>query len=640
MAKSANCPSCGASVVFQSAASIFAVCEYCSSTLVRTDQKVEDIGKMAALVEDRSPLQLGSEGKWQGLHFALIGRIQMRYSQGLWNEWHLMFDDMRTGWLSEASGEYTLSFLKAPREPIPAFAELHPEARVTLLARSWVVTDIRDAECVAGQGELPFKVGAGYKAPVVDLRDGDNFATIDYSETPPLVFIGSPVKFQDMAFANLREGMPIPDGSIQAEVFRCTACGSPLSARSPEIKSVGCASCGAVVDAQDRKHQLLSAAMSNKDEWYAPRIPLGTEGVLDGKPVEVIGFLAKRTKSDGVAYDWREYLLAGENATYRWLVEYDGHWNVVDVPSRQPRSTSHTESMSYEGVMYKHFSTYKAEVLQVAGEFTWQVTRGERSELTDFVAPPLMLSRERTKSEVSWSLCRYVEPDEIATAFKLKRGALPQPMGVYANQPNHWEERHRSVCKLFWKLALVAVVAQLLLAFVFGGKTLLEQRVDFNPWKANETFTSNTFELPSQTKKITIENDTNLNNNWISLNLVLVNKVTGAAWPATRDLSYYHGVDGGESWSEGSRSDDVSFVDIPPGTYYVAIDPDLAPEKRDNVSTTLKVVKGSVPWSNFIFLMIFLMIFPIVSRMRYASFEASRWMESDHAPVSDDDSDE
>jgi hypothetical protein len=97
VAKSANCPSCGAAVVFRSAASIFAVCEYCNSTLVRHDQKLEDIGKMAALVEDRSPLQLGTEGRWQGLHFALIGRIQMRYSQGLWNEWHLMFDDMRTG---------------------------------------------------------------------------------------------------------------------------------------------------------------------------------------------------------------------------------------------------------------------------------------------------------------------------------------------------------------------------------------------------------------------------------------------------------------------------------------------------------------------------------------------------------------
>lgn len=637
MAKSANCPSCGASVVFRSAASIFAVCEYCNSTLVRHDQKLEDIGKMAALVEDRSPLQLGTEGRWQGLHFALIGRIQLRYSQGLWNEWYLMFDDMRTGWLSEAGGEYVLTFLKAPREPIPAFSDLQPEARVTLLSRSWVVTDIEDAECIAGQGELPFKVGAGYKAPVVDMRDGDNFATIDYSETPPMVFIGSPVKFQDMAFANLREGMPIPDGSVQAQVFRCPSCGSPMSARSADIKAVGCESCGAVVDTADRNYQLLSKAMSSQDEHYTPRIPIGSKGVLEGKPVEVIGFLVKRTTSDGIAYDWREYLLAGENGTYRWLVEYNGHWNVVDVLSRQPRVNGTPSQMDYDKVSYKHFANYKSEVLQVAGEFTWRVTRGESAHLSDYVAPPLLLSRERTSKEVSWASCRYAEPEEIQIAFKLKPGTLPKALGVYANQPNPWQERHRAICSLFWKFALVAIVAQIALAFVFGGKTLLQQSAEFTPLTADETFTSQTFDLPGGAKKITIENETNLNNNWVSLNLTLVNKATGQAWPATRELSYYQGVDGGESWSEGSRSDDVSFVNIPAGTYYLAIDPDLAPENRSPVRTSLKVAKGGVPWSNFIFLMMFLMAFPIFSRMRYAAFETSRWMESDHAPVSDDD---
>ncbi|HRE18484.1 MAG TPA: DUF4178 domain-containing protein [Rhodocyclaceae bacterium] len=595
---------------------------------------------MAALVEDRSPLQLGTEGRWQGLHFALIGRIQLRYSQGLWNEWHLMFDDMNTGWLSEASGEYALTFQKFPREPIPAFTELQPESRVTLFSRSWVVTNIEDAECIAGQGELPFKVGAGYKAPVVDLRDGDNFATIDYSETPPLLFIGSPVKFEDLALNNLRSGMPLPDGSVQAQVFRCPSCGSPLSARSAEIKAVGCGSCGAVVDTADQNYKLLSKAMSSQEEHYSPRIAIGTQGVLEGKPVEVIGFLAKRTMSEGLAYDWREYLLAGENGTYRWLVEYNGHWNIVDVLSNQPRIAGAPALMTYEGLQYKHFSNYEATVLQVAGEFTWRVTRGEKSHQTDYVAPPLMASRERTAKEISWSMCRYAEADEIQEAFKLKSGVLPKAVGVYANQPNPWQEAHRRICGLFWKFALVATVVQLLLAFVFGGKTLLQENVEFTHQNADETFVSRTFELSSKARKITVENETDLNNNWFDMQLVLVNKETGANWPTERGLSYYHGVDGGESWSEGSRSDDVSFVDIPAGTYYLAIDPELAPENRAPVRSVLKVSKGGVPWSNYVLIMIFLVVFPLFSRMRYAAFETSRWAESDHAPVSDDDDDE
>jgi hypothetical protein len=59
----ANCPSCGAKVVFQSAASILAVCSYCKSTL-RHDLDLQNIGKMANWA-DGSPLQLHAEGNYR-----------------------------------------------------------------------------------------------------------------------------------------------------------------------------------------------------------------------------------------------------------------------------------------------------------------------------------------------------------------------------------------------------------------------------------------------------------------------------------------------------------------------------------------------------------------------------------------------
>ena len=67
---------------------------------------------------------IGTEGVYKGVHFGVIGRIQLRYAAGLWNEWHIMFDDMRTGWLSEAGGEYVLTFAQQVQELLPQFAEL------------------------------------------------------------------------------------------------------------------------------------------------------------------------------------------------------------------------------------------------------------------------------------------------------------------------------------------------------------------------------------------------------------------------------------------------------------------------------------------------------------------------------------
>ena len=113
----ASCPSCGAPVEFKSPASVIAECGYCTSTLVKRGTVLEEIGKMAALQDDPTLLQIGSEGVYKGVHFGVIGRIQLRYDAGLWNEWHIMFDDQRSGWLGEAAGELYVSF-----EHVPALA--------------------------------------------------------------------------------------------------------------------------------------------------------------------------------------------------------------------------------------------------------------------------------------------------------------------------------------------------------------------------------------------------------------------------------------------------------------------------------------------------------------------------------------
>lgn len=206
MKKEVHCPSCGAPVVFQSAVSVMAVCEYCSSTLVRHDLDLENIGKMAQLQADGSPLQLRAEGRYRGESFTVVGRIQLRFEKGLWNEWHLLFDDQRSGWLGEAGGTYAVSFLTQLPEEIPKFEELQAGQSVLLNKTSYEVTDVEKAFCIGGEGELPFQIGPGYEAPAADLAGpGNQFATLDYSEEPPLVFIGEYVEIDDLHLSGLKE---------------------------------------------------------------------------------------------------------------------------------------------------------------------------------------------------------------------------------------------------------------------------------------------------------------------------------------------------------------------------------------------------------------------------------------------------
>jgi hypothetical protein len=57
------------------------------------------------------------------------------------------------------------------------------------------------------------------------------------------------------------------------------------------------------------------------------------------------------------------------------------------------------------------------------------------------------------------------------------------------------------------------------------------------------------------------------------------------------------------------------------------------------VRDIVEVHTANPGWSNFVLVLLFLLIFPIFTAMRRAAFEGRRWAESDHAPVSSDDSD-
>jgi hypothetical protein len=637
MARLARCPSCGAPVEFKSVASIMAVCDYCQSTLLQDGEALQNLGKMAALVEDRSPLQRGAEGRWKGRRFGLIGRLQLNWEQGLWNEWYLLFDDMKSGWLSEANGEYVVSEAKRVTEALPAFDQLELGRLYMIDGRAFTLTNLLTATCVSGEGELPFKVGAGYPAPVADLRDDQGaFATLDYSDDPakPLVFIGEPVAFKSLAWANLRDLSAIPQQpTLKARSFACPTCGAPLQVTHEKIETVGCGSCGAVLDTRNDK--VAQIAQAQRQLLAPPLIPLGSKGTLQGEAVEVIGYMSRSTESEGVHYYWREYVLAAPEGRFVWLTEYDGHWNVARVLSRNVRAAAGKVRLDSED--FKHFSSYKASVDYVIGEFPWRVTLNETATLHDYVLPPRMLSQEVTKGEQTWTLGEYIEPQELVRAFGLKSQLLP-PRGVYANQPNPHEENHRRTCRRFWIFSSVAVAIYVLLLFIGPAGGLMTQQVSYGP-NDDEPKLTREFPLPRGAHRLEISHSTNLANNWVGLNMTLVNKETGEAWQAYRELSRYEGVDDGESWSEGSRDDEVVFTDLPPGTYLLAEEPDMDPG-APRVGAEVKIATAGPRWSSLLLTVIFLMAFPIWTRIRKGSFEVRRWADSDHPIVTSSSGDD
>jgi hypothetical protein len=201
-----SCPSCGANVNFQSKVSVFAVCSYCRSSLVRQGMDLDKIGEIAELQDDLTPIQIGTTGMFEGKQFEVIGRMKVGYSDGFWNEWFAMSATGEVGWLAEAQGFYAFCY--------PFFEVNAPNRSSLTIDRgvdfgtkgTYEVTDIRNVSCVYSEGELPFDAIQGRKSTSVDLIGAKKeMATIEYAEKETRIFLGAYQDFDQFAFKNLRQ---------------------------------------------------------------------------------------------------------------------------------------------------------------------------------------------------------------------------------------------------------------------------------------------------------------------------------------------------------------------------------------------------------------------------------------------------
>jgi hypothetical protein len=203
--QNANCPNCGAPVLFRWEHAVQTTCAYCKSILVRTDVDLKLVGRVADLPLESSPIQLDSEGAYGSKPFHVIGRILYEWEQGIWNEWHILFNDGTSGWLADAQLEFDVSFFVKPPETLPAPSALRRGYQFSWFKARYEITSLTRAHYRGVEGELPFEYWNKSEVLFADLRTtGGHFGTIDYSEPQPLLFLGEATEFDSLKLRNLR----------------------------------------------------------------------------------------------------------------------------------------------------------------------------------------------------------------------------------------------------------------------------------------------------------------------------------------------------------------------------------------------------------------------------------------------------
>ncbi|RZI84997.1 MAG: DUF4178 domain-containing protein [Rubrivivax sp.] len=406
-----------------------AVCSYCRSTLVRDGESLRRIGQSAELFNDHSPLQLGVTGRYQGEGFALVGRLQMASEGGTWNEWHALFDNGRSGWLSEDNGGHVIGFDTATSgQPIPFdWTQSKPGQSAVIDGRAWTVASVVNAGIQAAQGELAFLPDFKRRLTVVELRNPQGeVLSLDTRDDPPKRSLGRAVELSQLALVGLRGEHEGSVAGVKGQAMACPNCGAALAPKLDSSKSITCGSCRSVVDIS--KGLGADLAYFRQDNALEPLIALGTTGVLTigGKKDnwQVVGYQERcdepASRDDEQTF-WREYLLYNRRNGFAFLVDAEDGWSVVRPITGVPSARG--DKVEWQGVVYRQRFAYTAKTTYVLGEFYWPVYRHQRTFNTDFVGQlsnaRSQLNRERTGDEIVWSGGTSLEASAVISAFRV-----------------------------------------------------------------------------------------------------------------------------------------------------------------------------------------------------------------------------
>ena len=368
-----------------------------------------------------------------------------------------------------------------------------------------------------------------------------------------------------------------------------------------------------------------------------PLLKIGQEGFLRQTWVRVVGYLYQTEQE--AAEHWGEYVLLDRDGHHSMLAEYQGHWTLIKPQAGQYKEFAGKGKARYVDTperQYRLFHRYSPATLYAVGEFDWNILDDKELKVSEYIHPPFSLTHEQTAKQSDWYIGEYIQPEEIATAFGLDKAYLPTPFGIGASQPSPVEQSWPSLKQVTLYALLLLLVLQLLFSLFNRNKTVYEDSFTAYPdtGKHAEANSCKPFISP----EFTVEGPTllefrfsaPLDNQWLELPVSVIDEGSGKAYTFTKALEYYHGVDGGESWSEGDRNENAYLSRMPSGRYHLNIYPysgSLSPV------TIHLAVRQKTSLANLFLIAGLLLIYPLYQYARQRWFDYSRWSNSDYSDI-------
>ncbi len=414
--------------------------------------------------------------------------------------------------------------------------------------------------------------------------------------------------------------------------LKCNQCEYTIPCvTSRQIEMFICPRCRKI---QDRLGNQIYEKINIPELRKKSRVDIGSKGIYKGRSFNVIGNALKYEKSPYVA-KWNELTLQyDDDGSIFYMSFWNGHYTFLEpIDAKQLTFTEkdYKHSINFESHEFELHSRYSYSTNYAFGGFTYDVVDVKKIVCYDYIDPPYQLSIETDKDKnIVAFLGEYVTPKAAAKIFNNANLAIFDREGVAPAQPFYGGLN----VKWFNRIGISFIILFTLInIFIEGSKTpitLLNKTFDFSDSSKIENYVSKSFVLDQKLTPYFIEFNGQclVENNWIEVQMSLINENTGVEKELALGIEHYSGVDNGYSWSEGSYNSTAYLSSIDPGKYHIK----LKIIQPDNIGSNYLdlSVKTSSPWDwNLLLLIIPFGIFIIIINIFNRQFERMRSGEID-----------
>ena len=333
--------------------------------------------------------------------------------------------------------------------------------------------------------------------------------------------------------------------------LRCKKCGAPLSIPDERTLLVLCGNCDTRLELTGPMRDTLRILGGNANREVGFALTIGQSFRWKGARYEVTARLCW-IEDNSMAYATRVYVLYHPRRPLLFLDEYHNSWGLTHkvhvMPAAKLRSLkAGAKVRTHDGKKWECVEKVHRKLVFVDGCLPWMAQVGDTVTAWELHGSGgARYEIERSGSEVEYNRGRLLQRKDLERAglkVKVSKPALP----IY--------KRKRQA-----GLVAVAGVVALLGHGIMGGVATLMGEVihqqTLSAEQLTQEATTSAFQI-TDPGLLRVELTAPLDNAWMALDVALIEGDDTVSYVTDADLSYYHGTEGGESWSEGSRSESL-----------------------------------------------------------------------------------